>query len=48
MTADMRTSVFQILINLVQDKAFADECIELNVSRRVFDFLMANVQPTQS
>ena len=40
----MKTSVFNILINVAQDKAFVDECIELNASRRIFDFLMQNVK----
>ena len=40
-------SVFKILINVVQDKTFIEECITLNSSRRVFDYLMKNVKPDQ-
>ena len=39
-----KTSVFQILINIVQDKVFAEECVKLNAARKVFDFLMNNVK----
>ena len=39
-----KTSVFQILINLVQDKVFIEECVEFGSSRKVFDFLMNNVK----
>ena len=39
-----KTSVFQILINVVQDKVFAEECVKLNAARKVFDFLMNNVK----
>ena len=46
LTPSQQTSVFQILINIVQDQFFVDECIHLNVARRVFDFLMRNVKPT--
>jgi hypothetical protein len=33
-----------VLINLVQDKAFIEQCIEHGAVRRVFDFLMHNVK----
>lgn len=36
--------MFQILINLVQDKVFIEECVALNAARKVFDFLMTNVK----
>ena len=39
-----KTSVFQVLINLVQDKAFIEECIALGAARKIFDFLMHNVK----
>ena len=39
-----KTSVFQILINLVQDKVFVEECVELQAARKSFDFLMVNVK----
>ena len=39
-----KTSVFQILINLLQDQANIWECIKLNIDRRIFDFLMKNVK----
>jgi len=39
-----KTSVFQVLINLVQDKFFIEECVSLGAARKVFDFLMANVK----
>ena len=39
-----KTSVFQVLINLTQDKVFVEECIKLGAGRKVFDFLMANVK----
>ena len=44
MTQAEKTSVFQILINIVQDKVFAAECVSLSASRKVFDFLMNNVK----
>ena len=40
----LASSVFQILVNVAQDQSFITECIELNVGRRVFDFLMKNVK----
>ena len=36
--------MFQILINLVQDKVFVEECVKLNAARKVLDFLLANVK----
>jgi hypothetical protein len=45
-TTSQQRSVFQILINVVQDQVFVEECISLNAARRVFDFLMTNVKPT--
>ena len=39
-----KTSVFQIVINLLQDQVHIEECIKLSVDRRVFDFLMKNVK----
>lgn len=44
MTQTEKTSVFQILINIVQDKVFAAECVSLNAARKVFDFLLNNVK----
>ena len=43
-----QTSVFTILTNVVQDSKFIEECVELNASRRVFDFLMRNVRQDMS
>lgn len=40
--------MLQILINLAQDKAFIEECIALNVGRRIFDWLMKNVKQDTS
>ena len=39
-----QTSVFQILINVAQDQSYIEECVELNVARRLFDWLMKNVK----
>ena len=39
-----KTSVFQILINIVQDKAFSEECVKYNAANKVFDFLKLNVK----
>ena len=39
-----KTSVFQILINIVQDKAFSEECVKFNAANKVFDFLKVNVK----
>jgi len=41
--AKHQVSVFQILINLAQDKAYVEKCCTLNAARKVFEFLMKNV-----
>lgn len=42
------SDAFSALTNLAQDQVFIAEMIELNASRRIFDFLMKNVKPDQS
>lgn len=46
--AEVANAAFSILINLAQEQSYIEECIQLNVARRVFDFLMKNVRPDQS
>ena len=36
--------MFKILINLVLDKVYVEECVTLEAARKVFDFLMNNVK----
>jgi len=40
--------VFQCLINFSLDKSWIERLIELNVSRRVFEYLMHSVKPSSS
>ena len=39
-----KTSVFQILTNVMQDKAYLEECVKFNAATKVFDFLKLNVK----
>ena len=48
LSAQSKTIAFNILINVVQEKGYIQECIDLNVGRRVFDFLMKNVKQDMS
>ena len=43
-TVKEQTTVFQILINMVQDKVYIKQCVDVGAARRVFDFLMNNVK----
>jgi hypothetical protein len=36
------------LINFALDKTFVAKCVEQNVARKTFEFLMHNVKPTSS
>jgi hypothetical protein len=40
--------VFQCLINFSLDKTWVERLVKLNVSRRVFEYLMHNVKPSSS
>lgn len=40
------SKAFQCLINFSLDKAWVERLINLNVARRVFEYLMHNVKPT--
>lgn len=42
------SKTFQCLINFALDKTWSQRLVDLNVSRRVFEFLMHNVKPTSS
>jgi len=45
---EITTKALQALVNFAQDKAWIESMCELNVARRIFEFLMHSVKPTSS